>query len=138
MKLAKLRTSHSHGKRWIWWDWLIKQILDTLGSFMSYSMTKIQTFVRPYYIFCQRSDISTYIIDLLDKNKYLCDNIEKVSNWSHSWNNMSDKIIGLRIIFSPYYSWRNCYCFFIKWLIILDGYLTRQLLNFLTFFVLEY
>ena len=55
-------------------------MLDRLGSFHSYAMTDIQTLVGAHYTFCKRPDISSYVADLLYKDKFLCDDIENVSN----------------------------------------------------------
>ncbi len=58
-------------------------MFDRLGSFRSYSMSKIRNLVGLHYAFCWRPDTSAYIIDLLYKNKYLCNDIENVGNLSH-------------------------------------------------------
>lgn len=55
-------------------------MLDRLDSFKNYSMTEIQTLVKLHYVFCQWSDISTYIGKFLEKDKYFCDNIENIGN----------------------------------------------------------
>ncbi len=46
-------------------------------------MSEIQNLVRSHYAFCRRPDTSTYVMDLLYKDKYLCDNIENVDNLGH-------------------------------------------------------
>lgn len=66
-------------------------------------MSEIQNLVRSYYKFAWRLDTSSYVVDLLYNDKYLYNNITNMSNWGHNWDNMPDKIIGLRAIFSLYY-----------------------------------
>lgn len=61
----------------------MKKILDKLGSFRIYTMTKIRTLVDVYYAFCRRSDTFDNIFDLLKKEKCLYDNIENVGNQKH-------------------------------------------------------
>ena len=55
-------------------------MLDRLDDFRSYVMIDLQTLVGAYYAFCKWPDISSYVADLLYKNKFLYDNIENVSN----------------------------------------------------------
>lgn len=55
-------------------------MLDRFDSFKSHSMIEIQILVKSYYTFYQWLDISTYITDLLNKNKYLYNNIANVGN----------------------------------------------------------
>ncbi len=55
-------------------------MLDRLDSFRSHSMTNIRTLVGAHYAFCRRLDTSSYVADLLYKDKFLCDDIENVSN----------------------------------------------------------
>ena len=43
--------------------------------------------------------MSAYVMDLLYKDKYLCDDIENVGNLGHGWENVSNKTIDLRAIF---------------------------------------
>lgn len=43
-------------------------------------MTEIQTLVGAYYMFCKQPDTLDYIVELLEKNKFLCDDIKNVSN----------------------------------------------------------
>ncbi len=47
-------------------------------------MSEIRNLVRSHYVFCCQPDISAYVIDLLYKNKYLCDDIENVGNLGHN------------------------------------------------------
>ena len=44
--------------------------------------------------------MTTYVIDLLYKDNYLCDNIKNMNNLCHGWENVSDKTTDLRAIFS--------------------------------------
>ncbi len=46
-------------------------------------MSKIPNLVGSHYVFCWRLDTSAYVIDLLYKNKHLCDNIKNVGNLDH-------------------------------------------------------
>ena len=55
-------------------------MLDRLGGFRSHAMTDIRTLVGAHYAFCRRTDTSSYVANLLYKDKFLCDNIENVSN----------------------------------------------------------
>ncbi len=55
-------------------------MLARLGSFRSHSITNIRTLVAAHYAFCRWPDTSSYVADLLYKDKFLCDDIEKVSN----------------------------------------------------------
>ena len=55
-------------------------MLDRFGGFRSYAMTDIQILVGVYHSFCKRPDTSSYIANLLYKDKFLCNNIENVSN----------------------------------------------------------
>ncbi len=55
-------------------------MLDRLGSFHSHSMTNIRTLVGAHYAFCRRPDTSSYVMDLLYKDKFLFEDIENVSN----------------------------------------------------------
>ena len=57
-----------------------KKILDKFGGFHSYAMTDIRILVSAHYVFCRRPDISSYVADLLYKDKFLCDNMKNVSN----------------------------------------------------------
>ena len=43
-------------------------------------MTDIYTFVDSHYAFYRLSDISSYIADLLYKDKFFCDNIKNINN----------------------------------------------------------
>ena len=43
-------------------------------------MTDIRTLVGAHYAFCSWSDTSSYVTDLLYKDKFLSDDIENVSN----------------------------------------------------------
>lgn len=43
-------------------------------------MTNIQTLVNTYYAFYRQLEFSGYILDLLYKNKFFCNNIKKVLN----------------------------------------------------------
>ena len=58
-------------------------MLDKLGSFRSHAMTEIRTLVGIHYAFCRRPNISDYVAELLEKDKFLCDNIENMSNEKH-------------------------------------------------------
>lgn len=55
-------------------------MLDRLGGFYSYAITDIWTLVGVYYAFGKRLDTSSYVADLLYKDKFLCDDIENMSN----------------------------------------------------------
>ena len=55
-------------------------MLDRLGGFHSYAITDIRTLVDTHYTFCKRLNTSSYVTDLLYKDKFLCNNIEIVSN----------------------------------------------------------
>ena len=79
-------------------------MFDKFSSFKSHFISKIQNLFGLHHAFCLWLDTSAYVMDLLYKNKYFCDNIKSVDNLSHGWKNVSDKTIGLRAIFSPY----NC------------------------------
>ncbi len=46
-------------------------------------MSEIRNLVGSHYAFCRRPDTSTYVTDLLYKDKYLYDNIENVGNLGH-------------------------------------------------------
>ena len=58
-------------------------MLDKLGSFHSLAMIKIWKLVDAHYTFCRRPDTLDYIAELLEKDKFLCDNIKNVSNQRH-------------------------------------------------------
>ncbi len=36
--------------------------------------------------------MSSYVINLLYKDKYFCDNIKNMGNLDHGWKNMSNKL----------------------------------------------
>ena len=55
-------------------------MLDRLGGFRSHPMTDIWTLVNAHYAFYRWTDTSSYIMNLLYKDKFLCDNIENMSN----------------------------------------------------------
>lgn len=55
-------------------------MLDRLSSFHSQAMTNIQSLAGAHHIFYRRLDISSYVTDVLYKDKFLCDTIENVSN----------------------------------------------------------
>ena len=55
-------------------------MLDRLNGFHSHAMTNIRILVGAHYAFCRRPDTLSYIADLLCKEKFPCDDIEKVSN----------------------------------------------------------
>ena len=57
-----------------------KQILDRFGGFRSYVMTDIRTLVCAHYAFCRRPDSSSYVADILYKDKFFCDDIKNMSN----------------------------------------------------------
>lgn len=57
-----------------------KKILDKLGSFCNNAITEIWILVSVYYIFYKRSDFLNYVTKLLEKNKFLCNHIENISN----------------------------------------------------------
>ena len=58
-------------------------MFNRLGSFKSHSISKIRNLVGLHYVFCWQPDMSAYVMDLLYKNKYFCDNIENVGNLGH-------------------------------------------------------
>ena len=58
-------------------------MFDRLGSFKSHPMSEIRNLVESHYVFCQQPDMAAYIMDLLYKMNYLCDNIENVGNLCH-------------------------------------------------------
>ena len=58
-------------------------MLDKLGSFRSHAMTKIRTLVGAHYVFCKRPDTLDYVAELLEKDKFLYDDIKNVSNERH-------------------------------------------------------
>ena len=58
-------------------------MLDKLGSFRSHAITEIQTLVGAQHAFCRWADTSDYIAELLENDKFLCDDIENVSNKRH-------------------------------------------------------
>ena len=60
-------------------------MLDKLGSFRSHAMTEIRTLVSAQYAFCRWSDTSDYVAELLKNYKFLCDDIENVSNKRHHY-----------------------------------------------------
>ena len=60
-------------------------MLDKLSSFRSYAMTEIQILVGAHYPFCRRPDTSGYVAELLENDKFLCDDIENVSNERHHY-----------------------------------------------------
>lgn len=74
--------------------------MDRLGSFRSHSITDIQTLVESHYAFRKQSNTSTYIVDLLDKDRYFYDDIENIGNWGHVWDNISNNTTGPRAIFA--------------------------------------
>lgn len=78
-------------------------MLDRLVSFKSHFISEIWTLVGSNYAFCWQSNTSTYVAKLLEKNKYLCDNIENMDIWGHDWDNVSAKTISPRTIFSFHY-----------------------------------
>ena len=43
-------------------------------------MTNIQPFISAYYAFYKRQDFLSYIANLLYKDKFLCNDIENLSN----------------------------------------------------------
>lgn len=51
-----------------------------LGSFCSHIISDIQNLVRAHYAFCWQPNTANYIVELLYKNKFLCNNIENISN----------------------------------------------------------
>lgn len=55
-------------------------MLNRLNSFCSHTITNIQTLIDVHYAFYRHLDSSSYIIDLLYKDKFFCDNIENVGN----------------------------------------------------------
>ncbi len=55
-------------------------MLDRLGSFRSNAMTDIQTLVGAHNAFCRRPDTSSYVADLLYKDKFFCDDFENVNH----------------------------------------------------------
>lgn len=73
-------------------------MFDKLGSFKSYSISKIPSSVELYYIFCLQPNMLVNMIDLLFKNTYLCDKLENVDNKSYDWKNISNKTISLSAI----------------------------------------
>lgn len=58
-------------------------MLDRHSNFKSYFITKIRNIVGLYYTFCQQLDTSTYVVDLFNKDNYICDNIKNVVNGGH-------------------------------------------------------
>lgn len=58
-------------------------MLDKLDSLYSYAITKIQTLVSAYHTFCKKPDILDYFAKLLEKNKFLYNDIKNVSNKRH-------------------------------------------------------
>lgn len=58
-------------------------MLDQLGSFCNYAISKIQTLIDANYIFCKQPNTLTYIAKLPKKGKFLYDNIENMSNQTH-------------------------------------------------------
>ena len=55
-------------------------MLDKLDGFRSYAMTDIWILVSAHYVFYRRPDTSSYITNLLYKDRFLYDNFENVSN----------------------------------------------------------
>lgn len=53
-------------------------MLNRLGSLYSHVATNIQTLVGAYYAFCGRPNTSSYVVDLLYKDKFLCNDIKNV------------------------------------------------------------
>ncbi len=58
-------------------------MFDKLGSFRSHSMSEIRNLVGSHYVFFRQPYTSAYVMDLLYKDKYLCDDIENVGNLGH-------------------------------------------------------
>lgn len=58
-------------------------MLDKLSSFRSHTMTEIRILVGAHYAFCKRLNILDYTVELLEKNKFFCDDIENVNNSRH-------------------------------------------------------
>ena len=58
-------------------------MFDRLSSFKSHPISKIQNLVQLHYIFYWQSNMSAYIINLLNKVKYFCDNIENIDHFNH-------------------------------------------------------
>lgn len=55
-------------------------MLDRLNGFCNHAITDIKILVDAHYAFCRQPDISNYVMDLLYKDKFSCDDIEEVSN----------------------------------------------------------
>ena len=60
-------------------------MLDKLNSFCSHTRIKIQIFIGGHHAFYRRPDTSNYFIELLEKGRFLYDNIENLSNKSHDY-----------------------------------------------------
>lgn len=70
----------------------IEQMLDKLSNLHSHAMTKIQTLVDTYYAFYRWPNTSDYVINLMEKNKFLCNNIEIVNNKNHYYRSFVCKL----------------------------------------------
>ena len=55
-------------------------MLDRLNSFRSYFISEIQNMVELHYPFYWQLDVSAYIMDLLYKNKFFCDNMDNLGH----------------------------------------------------------
>lgn len=58
-------------------------MLDKLDSFCSYIITIIQILVGVHYMFCKWLDTLDFIIKLLKKIRFFCNNIKNISNKKH-------------------------------------------------------
>lgn len=59
--------------------------MNKLDSFYNYVMTNTWILIDIYYAFYKRPNISSYVMDLLYKDKVLCDKIKNISN-RKSWS----------------------------------------------------
>lgn len=55
-------------------------MLDKLGSFYSYTITKIQIFINDNYAFYRLPNILDYVAKLLKKDKFFYNNMKNISN----------------------------------------------------------
>lgn len=68
---------------------IIEQILDKLDSFCNHTMTEIQILFDAYYAFFRQIDSTDNVIKLLEKDKFLFNNIENMSNKKHHYRSFN-------------------------------------------------
>lgn len=61
-------------------------MLNKFGSVYNYAMTNIQILVNAYYAFYRLLKTSSYVVDLLYKDKYLYNDIFNINNGRRCYN----------------------------------------------------